>query len=145
MDQKIPNCASFNLRKASRGIAQFYDQWLLPSGLKTTQFTLLASLSQMGPTPINELATALGMDRTTLTRNVRLLEQNQLIKGESGQDARTRLLSLTSKGRNTLKKALPHWAQAQAKFLELFGEQRWERLLHELIEVSQVAKKAKLK
>ena len=136
-NQKLLGCASFNLRKASRVVAQLYDQHLMPAGLKTTQFTLLASLVHMGPASIGDLAAGLGMDRTTLTRNLRLLTQQGLIDIRSGQDARTRSIVLTKKGRGALDRAIPLWQQAQNRFVELFGGGRWQQLHQELIEVTR--------
>src|SRR5215468_6052077 len=69
-------CACFNLRKTTRAITQFYNAILQPSGLLATQFTLLAILARDHPTPISALADALGMDRTTLSRNLKPLQRD---------------------------------------------------------------------
>ena len=68
------NCTFANLRKASRTVSQAYNDALRPAGLKATQFTLLATLNKRGEVSVSELAAALVMDRTTLTRNLKPLE-----------------------------------------------------------------------
>lgn len=131
-------CACMNLRKTTRLIAQFYDQRLQHGGLKNTQFTLLVMLRQHAPVSVTRLAELLGMDRTTLTRNVRVLKKDGLIDERTGEDARMRLLSLTGKGESAIAEATPYWRQAQADFLEKFGEDRWHILKQELADINYV-------
>lgn len=133
------DCASFNLRKASRLMAQVYDRQLQPSGLNNTQFTLLAVTSRRGPISITALAGLLGMDRTTLTRNLRLVERDGLLQVTAGRDARTRDVRLTGKGSKALKKATPLWQEAQTRVVETLGRAHWRDLLKELRTISQVA------
>ncbi len=128
-------CACMNLRKTARLVAQFYDQRLQPSGLRNTQFTLLVTLANFAPLSVSHLAERMGTDRTTLTRNLRVLEQDGLIAGHAGEDARVRLLSLTTKGRKALERARPYWQAAQGEFLERFGRRRWQQLRGGLTEV----------
>ncbi len=133
------DCASFNLRKASRLMAQVYDRQLQPSGLTNTQFTLLAVTSSRGPISITALAGLLGMDRTTLTRNLRLVERQGLLQVTAGRDARTRDVRLTGKGTKALKKATPLWQGVQTRVVETLGRAHWRDLLKELRTISQVA------
>jgi len=72
------------LRQAARHVTQFYDQVLAPSGLRTTQFSVLAKLHHLGPTTINNLAKDLVMDRTTLGRNILPLQRDGLIAAVRG-------------------------------------------------------------
>ena len=134
------DCASFNLRKASRLMAQAYDRYLQPSGLTNTQFTLLALTSRRGPISITELAGALAMERTTLTRNLRLVERQGLLEVTAGRDARTRDVRLTAKGSKTLKKAIPLWQEAQIRVVEALGRAHWRDLVKQLRTISQVAR-----
>ncbi|MES1023498.1 MarR family winged helix-turn-helix transcriptional regulator [Gloeocapsa sp. BRSZ] len=126
------DCTCFNLRKASRVITQLFDQVLQPSGILANQFTLLAALSVAESVSITRLAQELVMDRTTLTRNLKPLEREGLIRIEPGQDQRVRVVSLTQKGQAALAKALPLWQQAQAKVIEELGQDRWQTLLSHL-------------
>lgn len=125
-------CACFNLRKASRTVTQLYDEILQPSGLLATQFTPLVAISIAGSTTITHLAEELVMDRTTLTRNLKPLERQGLIEIASGQDQRTRVVTLTTKGCEALALAIPLWEQAQASVVEGLGQNRWSTLLSNL-------------
>ncbi len=134
------NCACFNLRKATRTVAQVYDQYLQPSGLKNTQFSLLRVASQYGPISITDLAEQLVMDRTTLTRNLKPVERDGLVEVIAGKDARTRNVRVTAKGLKTLKKALPLWEDAQAHVVGELGQTHWRSLLQELQTVLRAVK-----
>src|SRR5258707_2971121 len=82
------DCNCLAVRQAARHITQFYDQLLAPSGLRTTQFSILAKLRRKGPLTINALAAAMVMDRTTLGRNILPLERDGLIAVAPGNDDR---------------------------------------------------------
>jgi DNA-binding MarR family transcriptional regulator len=87
---------------------------LRPAGLRATQFTLLATLVQTGPLPMNRLARQLGMDRTTLTRNLAPLAVKGWLVVEEDEDRRVRSVSITANGTATARSALPLWRKAQA-------------------------------
>ena len=127
MKPELCNCLA--LRQATRLASQFYDQHLAPSGLRTTQFSILAKLKRLGPTTINALAAALVVDRTTLGRNILPLERDGLIRIEpSAADARSKELHLTKKGAARLGAALERWAQAQEGFEAAYGKARAAQL-----------------
>ena len=129
----LADCACFNLRKTARAVTQHYDAILAPTGLKATQFTVLAALSIAGAMPLNRAAERLGMNRTTLTRNVRPLERSGWIRSERpADDRRERHLSLTRSGRAAFERALPLWQQAQAGLVQRVGRARWDALRREL-------------
>jgi DNA-binding MarR family transcriptional regulator len=126
-------CAVFNLRKASRVATQLYEEIMRPSGVLPTQFTLLVASRAWGPITISNMAEALVMDRTTLTRNLKPLEREGLLAVLPGHDdQRAREVSLTSKGLKQLKRALPLWNEAQHKIKESLGASRLDRLLGDL-------------
>ena len=117
---EICNCLA--LRQATRLVTQFYDQHLAASGLRGTQYSILARLDRLGPTTINALAAELVMDRTTLGRNILPLERDGLIRVEpNSADARSRDLALTAKGANRLRAARAGWVKAQKGFDAVFG------------------------
>ena len=116
-------CICFNLRKAMRLLTAHYDQIMKPTGLKITQFSLLMALLYQDAISVSQLANNLGMDRTTLSRNVRLLEQKDLIAVFTGADRREQCLVLTDKGKETIELAIPFWEQAQAEVITRFGEE----------------------
>src|ERR1700761_8755066 len=118
-------CNCLALRAAARHVTQFYDQVLAPSGLRTTQFSILAKLGRKGPQTINALAADLVMDRTTLGRNILPLERDGLIKVEaSATDRRSTQSALTKAGEQRLRAAAKLWYAAQARFDAVFGSQR---------------------
>ncbi len=127
-------CTCANLRRAARVVTQSYDQALQPSGLKATQFTLLATLSNRGDLPLTRLAEALVMDRTTLTRNLKPLVGKGYVRVDRDQDQRVRRISLTDAGKVILDAALPLWRQSQSRLVESLGRARWSGLLDDLTE-----------
>ena len=135
-------CALFNLRRASRAISQLYDEILRPSGLRGTQYTVLRYLDGRGPMTVSELGEQLGMDRTTATRNLRVLEREDRIASEPGSDRRTRVVRITPKGRGALRKAHPLWEKAQSTVVGSLGESRWEDLRRELERVNAISHEA---
>src|SRR5258708_20738115 len=89
-------CNCFAVRSAARHVTQFYDQFLAPSGLRTTQFSILARLKRLGPLTINALARDMVMDRTTLGRNILPLQRDRLIRIQTAaSDRRAKELHLT--------------------------------------------------
>ena len=132
------SCAHFNLRRADRVMTQLYDQMLRPSGVKPTQFTLLAAIRLKGPVTIKGLADAIAMDRTTLTRNLRPLLKEGWVEIAPGTDRRVREVSLTAEGSSALERALPLWRKAQDHVAERFGSERMGRMIAELAAVAHV-------
>lgn len=130
-------CAALRARMASRKISRAFDEALRPLDLKVTQFTLLSAIRRGAPESISGLAEALAMERTTLTRNLRILERRGLIEiGPEGR-RRARALRLTEKGEALLERALPLWRRAQDRVVARLGERRWQKaraLLEELAE-----------
>jgi len=86
---------------------------LRPHGLRSTQFSILAALTLKGPTPVNELADFLGLERTSLTRGANVMERNGWIEIAESADARERPLRVTAAGKKKLKAAFPAWREAQ--------------------------------
>lgn len=128
-------CVCFNLRKTARLLSQVYDQALKPTGLKVTQFSLMMAVAGQDNITIGKLARPLGMDRTTLSRNARLLEKKGMIVIGEGEDRREQILSLTEKGAGMLREALPIWEGVQRRLTENMGENRLNNLLGDLREL----------
>ena len=125
-------CVGFNLRRASRAVAQHFDRALAPLGLRSTQFTLLAAVALAGPVGTSQLAHKLVMDRTTLTRNVRLLRDAGLIEIQPGRGGREVHYTLSDEGRDALAHAIPVWRAAQDSIVQAFGEDHWPTMVGEL-------------
>ena len=119
------DCNCLVVRQAARHITQFYDQLLTPSGLRTTQFSILAKLRRLGPMTINALAAEMVMDRTTLGRNILPLERDGLIAVEQGsRDRRSKELRVTETGEARFRAGMKRWVQAQREFEKAFGAKR---------------------
>ena len=132
LQQAGHQCACFNLRKAARAVTQLYDDALKPAGVLATQFPLLASTAELGRATISELAETMVMDRTTLTRNLRPLERDGLLRSEPGTDRRVREVALTRKGQKILFEAYPLWQKAQKTVARGLGPKRMQHLITEL-------------
>jgi DNA-binding MarR family transcriptional regulator len=128
-------CACFKVRKAARAITKLYEEVLRPSGLRATQFSLLMATRVLGPVTVVKLAEVMVMDRTTLTRNLRILEKRRLITIKPGEDRREREVSLTAAGLGALAKAIPLWQEAQNRVKKELGEERLQNLLGDLSEM----------
>ena len=119
------DCNCLAARQAARHITQFYDQFLAPSGLRTTQFSILAKLRRLSPMTINALAAEMVMDRTTLGRNILPLERDGLIAVEQGsRDRRSKELRVTETGEARFRAGMKGWVQAQRELEKAFGAKR---------------------
>lgn len=129
-------CTCFKLRSLSRRVTQLYDRVLAPSGLKVTQYSLIANARRRegaNPPTVTDLAQKLVTDRTTLTRNLKPLVDAGFVKIESGADARSKAVVVTAKGEATFQAARPLWSTAQGLMRARAGE-RQLAILHELVD-----------
>jgi DNA-binding MarR family transcriptional regulator len=109
-------CLCLHVQRAARAVARHYDELLRPVGLTNGQFSILMSLNRPQPPQLGSVATLLGLDRTTLTANLKPLERRGLLKITiDPDDKRGRRISLTAKGRGALIDAMPIWREAQAQ------------------------------
>lgn len=132
-------CACHKMRAAARRITRRYNDALKPAGIKATQFTILAVVGLNEGATLTELSTRLGMDRTTLSRNLGPLERQALVQTFDGGHGRARSAKLTTKGVTVMETALPLWREAQRSLKRSLGNDVWERVQTELTEVSQLA------
>jgi DNA-binding MarR family transcriptional regulator len=132
------DCNCLAVRQAARHITQFYDRLLASSGLRATQFSVLAKLRRSGPMTINALAAEMVMDRTTLGRNILPLQRDGLVSVEQDRrDRRSKALRLTEAGEVRFRAAARGWVQAQRRFAATFGAERtaaMRDLLHAVAE-----------
>ena len=122
------DCLCFAARRAARSITQHYDRQLRGSGLRTTQFTLLSYLIIAGHSSVNAAAEYLGMERTTLTRNLRPLLALDYVAVASGDDRRVKLIAITARGREAAAAALPQWRKAQRAMSKRLGPSAFREL-----------------
>ncbi len=125
-------CACFNFRKVSRSVTQLFDQTLAPTGLRSTQLVILITSELLGPSSIARLARELVMDRSTLTRNLRPLLSQDLLRLTRSERARQKSVAITDAGREALLKAAPFWEQAQGRLVARLGADHWNDLMGEL-------------
>jgi DNA-binding MarR family transcriptional regulator len=114
-------CFCLASRQAARKITRLYDSYMQESGIRVTQFTILSQLMLRGEMPIGKLAGILGMERTTLTRNLTVLEQQKWISIKPGDDPRARMIGITGQGRSMVRRSFPFWSKAQAHIGKLLG------------------------
>jgi len=119
---------------ATRAVTQLYDDFLRPSGLRVTQYSILAAVARLGEARVGQLSDALAIDQTTLTRSIRLLERDGILARVPDPDRRVKTMRLTAKGRRVRETARPLWARAQARVLDELGTRAWadarRRLAH---------------
>ena len=115
------DCFCLGSRQAARKITRLYDSYMQGSGVRATQFTILSQLMLRGEMPIGRLASLLGMERTTLSRNLNLLEEKKWISIKAGEDPRARMIGITAQGRGIVRRAFPYWSKAQAEIGKLLG------------------------
>ena len=132
-------CVCNVLRMATRAVTQLYDDALRPSGLRASQFSVLATLAGRGEANLKELEEALAIDQTTLTRNLGVLERDGLLERAPHPDGRVKVMRLTPKGRRTLGVARPLWARAQGTVLRELGTAGWADARRRLTHLLHVA------
>ena len=114
-------CTCFRMRGAARRVTQIYSRHLASTGLKISQFSLLAFVAARGPVSITELSEMLSTDRTTLTRNLRPLLSSGIIERAAAGDRRRHELIATAAGRALFKRALPLWSAAEQEVRSAMG------------------------
>ena len=130
------DCVCAHLRRTTRSVTALYDDILRPSGLRSTQFTLLHAVSLQNGAALVPLARQTGIDRTTLARSLETLAQNGLVTLTADkQDKRKMLATLTPTGRKAFETALPLWRKAQSQTLEVLSKKGWDKLYRRLNEI----------
>jgi len=128
----VENCLCFNLRWVARAVTQFYDAEMRRHGIRPTQGTILSSLSARDSWNMAELSDWLGMERTTLVRNLRPLQRDGLVQAVGGGRGNRVELTITAKGRKQIEKLAPAWRSAQSAAVKTLGEKRWSAILSDL-------------
>lgn len=126
------SCLGFGVRKAGRAITQAYDRAFESVGITGSQYSILNALFLLQQPGMSQLAESLATDRTTLTRNLRLLEGQGLVENNPGKDRRTRLISLTAAGTERLQDAQKKWKAINDKLTEAYGRDAAATLLSDL-------------
>jgi len=135
--QQLSPCYCNKIRKASRVVTQHYINVLKPSGLKITQFALLNNLRRHGPLTMNNLSEATNLERTTLIRNLKPLQNKKLIQIISQENSKANLICLTESGEKKIIEALPYWEKAQKSIEEMLSNEEiedFEKILKKLVQ-----------
>ncbi|MGS7254263.1 MarR family transcriptional regulator [Pseudomonas sp. SK] len=122
-------CICTHLRRAARGVSRHYDEALAGFGINVAQFSLLRHLQRLDRPSITTLAEAMGLERSTLGRNLRVLEAEGLVALADGDDQRNRVVLLTDAATQLLRAAYPAWERAQAELVERLGAGQRDELV----------------
>ncbi len=126
------NCVCFNLRWVTRVMTQFFEAELRRQGIRATQAPILLALNAKDDWNMAELSDWLGMERTTLVRNLRPLQRDGLVTTGGGGRGRRVELAITAKGRKQVEQFMPAWRAAQSAVVKTLGEKRWSAILSDL-------------
>jgi DNA-binding MarR family transcriptional regulator len=134
-------CACYNLRRASRAVTLVFDAYFEDLGLKATQFTVLVSAADQskGRLTVNDLAAALVLEQSSLSRNLAVLERLGYIRLVRGDDRRERFVTLTRSGRAAIARGFPLWKQAQARIAAAFADGDLDQQLRSLRRLTKTA------
>lgn len=133
------SCVSYNLRKSSHIISRIYAKEMADAPIQGPLFSLLATIHKLGPGSITAVANDLGLDRTTLTRNLKALAARGLIEVRQ-VNANRKEIRLRPRGRTALRRSLDCWRQAQRRVVKELGEDRWNRMREDLRAVMALGK-----
>jgi DNA-binding MarR family transcriptional regulator len=125
-------CASLNFRRTARAVTRMYDTAMQESGVRSTQFAILVAIAKIQPVAMGTLSEVLTIDRTTLTRSLKLLQKERMITISKRSEMRQRFLELTPAGEKALQRSLPLWREAHAKFVAALGPDYWLSMRSEL-------------
>jgi DNA-binding MarR family transcriptional regulator len=135
------NCICFNLRRVARVVTNFFEAELRKHGIRPTQGTILMALNARESWSMADLSDALGMDRTTLVRNLGPLQREGLARTAGGGRGGRVELSITAKGRKNIEECAPTWRSTQSSVVGTLGDQRWSAILSDLETAAQALKK----
>lgn len=134
-------CACATARQAARALTQLYDSELRDSGLEVPQFALMSTLEQGGPCGVVELARRHALDKTTVSRNLRLLERKGWIEPSAAGDKRRHEFVLTRRGLQCLSSAKPKWKKVQNQLRSGMTAEQWDEMFRVFRTVTRAAQK----
>jgi DNA-binding MarR family transcriptional regulator len=137
----MENCVCSNLRAVTRAVTQFFDTEVRQHGIRPTQTPILGALQAKDGWGMAELSEWLGMERTTLLRNLRPLQRDGLVRAKGGGRGGHVELEIAEKGRTVLAKLLPAWRHAQDKGVAIRGKERWSAIIGDLEDVAMKLKR----
>jgi DNA-binding MarR family transcriptional regulator len=123
-------CTCATLRRATRALTLLYDEAIRPTGLRSTQFTILQALSLTGPVNQKQLGHILAIDSTSLTRALQPMLRQGWIERHRGEDRRQWSFTLSNSGKALFRRALPRWNRLQTRLEHQLGSELWSRITH---------------
>lgn len=136
------SCALAATRRTARLMTQFYDACLSEAGIEAAQFALLLALDTAKDKGQAALGQMLGMDKTTLSRNLKVLREKGWVESVAGDDARRRSIALTAEGRSRLREAKPAWRKAGEMLREGMTEREWAAMWSSLEAMTRAVTRA---
>lgn len=132
------SCLNLSLRRTSRLVTSYYDSMLKPTGLRITQFTVLAGIEYGKDLSITDLSRLTDIDRTTLQRSLEILNRDGLINIEKKEIGNVRSLTLTKKGETKLAQAIELWRLAQKTMIDELGKSSFKQTINSLSELREL-------
>jgi DNA-binding MarR family transcriptional regulator len=122
-------------------LTQLYDSRLRDTGMEAPQFALMMTLDRQGPCSQSALGRRYALDKTTVSRNLKLLERNGWVEPSAGIDRRERQFTLTAAGRKRLAAARPEWKKAQDQLRSGMTAEQWDAMFHVFRTVTEAARR----
>jgi DNA-binding MarR family transcriptional regulator len=135
-----PQCACATARQVARILTQLYDRQLEPAGIEAAQFGLLSALETLGPCTQARLGQHNALDKTTVSRNLKLLESKDWIKSTARDDKRYREIMLSPAGKKILANAKPAWHKTQTQLMSALPPGQWNAFFRALKNVATAAR-----
>lgn len=131
-------CLGHATRRASRRLSAMYDDAFRPLGMKGTQFILLNAVKNANDDSLTEIALSLGMDRTTLTRNLKPLQREGWIELGKGKERGGKKVHLTAEGENLWRRGFAIWDRMQLTLEKQLGTEKLHDLREDLLQLSHL-------
>ena len=129
------DCVCYEVRKTARYVINYYDAALKDADLKSNQFIILVAVAHLKSPNFTKLAEFVGIDQSTLARNLVTVEKQKLVSVKTGSNRREKLITLTKKGEHKIEKSFPLWKKAQGRLVGGIGAERWHEIQGELHDV----------
>lgn len=133
-----PTCYCLDMRKASQKVTNIYTKALKPIDISVTQYGLLKHIQALQPVNVTDLANDMELDRTTVVRTLKILENRDYILDISEDGKRNRKLTLTDKGKSVVEEGTILWSKVQDKFKDFLGEEDLKELLRIISKLEKI-------
>jgi DNA-binding MarR family transcriptional regulator len=134
------DCVCYEVRKTARYVINYYDTALKDADIKSNQFIILVAVAYLKSPNFKKLAEFVGIDQSTLARNLVTVEKQKLVGVKTGKNRREKLITLTKKGEQKVVKSFPLWKKAQGRLVGGLGAEHWKNIQRELADVVSATK-----